>query len=125
MIRSSLKNLFSRPYTVRYPAEDTKIPLNSRGRVVWEMKKCIFCRLCEKNCPTLAIKTDKVAKTQTIVRARCIQCNTCVNVCPTNTITMEPRYTTPGPELEIHVYAVGDEPFHYEVRKQERVRKDR
>jgi formate hydrogenlyase subunit 6/NADH:ubiquinone oxidoreductase subunit I len=115
MIKSSLRNLVSRPYTVRYPYEDTHIPANNRGRVVWDMQKCIWCHLCEKNCPTKAITTDKQAKTQTIVRVRCIQCRLCADICPKKTITMEARYSSPGEHREVHTYHQGTEPFIYEV----------
>jgi formate hydrogenlyase subunit 6/NADH:ubiquinone oxidoreductase subunit I len=115
MLKSTLKNLFSRPVTVLYPYEKADIPDTNRGRVVWEMQKCIWCRLCEKNCPTLAITTDKARKTQTILRARCIACRTCVDVCPTNTITMEPKYSEAVYLREIHVYGVDLKPFEYQV----------
>ena len=58
------------------------------------MSKCIFCRKCEKSCPTSAIITNKDAKTQTVIRHRCIACNTCVEVCPTQTISMSPPVTS-------------------------------
>jgi len=115
MLKSTLKNLFSRPVTVRYPYQKTDIPENNRGRVVWELQKCIWCRLCEKNCPTLAIVTDKEHRTQTITRARCIACGTCVEVCPTNTITMEPKYSDAVYLREKHVYALDLKPFEYRI----------
>lgn len=41
---------------------------------------CISCRLCEKNCPSGAIKvTDFVAA---IDYAKCTGCDKCINVCP-------------------------------------------
>jgi ech hydrogenase subunit F len=115
MLKSTLKNLFSRPVTVLYPFEKADIPDTNRGRVVWDMQKCIWCRLCEKNCPTLAIATDKAQKTQTIVRARCIACRTCVDVCPTNTISMEPEYSKAVYLRETHVYGLAMAPFEYRV----------
>lgn len=115
MLTSALKNLFSRPYTVRYPRESTNIPPNNRGRVAWDMQRCIWCRLCERNCPTKAIKMDKEKKTQTITRVQCIACRTCVDVCPTNTIRMESVYSQPGPEREVHIYAVDMKAFEYRV----------
>ncbi len=115
MLKSTLKNLFSRPKTVLYPYEKADIPDSNRGRVVWDMKKCIWCRLCEKNCPTLAITTDKTRKTQTIVRAKCIACRTCVDVCPTNTISMEPKYSDAVYLRETHVYGLEMKPFEYQV----------
>jgi ech hydrogenase subunit F len=115
MLKSTLKNLFSRPVTVRYPFVKADIPETNRGRVAWDMQKCIWCRLCEKNCPTLAIVTDKEHKTQTIVRARCIACRTCVDVCPTNTITMEPEYSEAVYLREKHIYRLDLKPFEHEV----------
>jgi formate hydrogenlyase subunit 6/NADH:ubiquinone oxidoreductase subunit I len=115
MLKSTLKNLFSRPVTVLYPFEKADIPDTNRGRVVWDMQRCIWCRLCEKNCPTLAITTDKASKTQTIVRARCITCRTCVDVCPTNTISMEPKYSEAVYLRETHVYDLALKPFEYRI----------
>ncbi len=49
---------------------------------------CIGCNLCERACPTSAIKvTDKKAE---ITVSDCLQCTNCSEVCPTNTI----KYTT-------------------------------
>jgi formate hydrogenlyase subunit 6/NADH:ubiquinone oxidoreductase subunit I len=115
MLKSTLKNLFSRPITVLYPFEKPDIPDTNRGRVVWDIQKCIWCRLCEKNCPTLAITTNKERKTQTIARARCIACRTCVDVCPTNTISMEPKYSEAVYLREMHVYDLALKPFEYRV----------
>ena len=94
MLRSTFKNLFSRPYTLRYPSVPADLPENNRGRVEWDMQKCIWCMLCQKNCPTHAISTDKAAQTQSVTRNRCIACGRCVEVCPTQTIYM--RRNTPS-----------------------------
>jgi ech hydrogenase subunit F len=115
MLTSSLKNLFRRPFTTRYPKEPAVIPPTNRGRVMWDMSKCIFCRKCERNCPTNAIRTDKEHKTQTVVRNRCIACNTCVEVCPTQTISMSPDYSRPDIAPVAHTFSV-DLPRHeYQV----------
>ena len=115
MLKSTLKNLFSRPVTVQYPSQKPDIPDNNRGQAVWELQKCIWCRLCEKNCPTMAIVTDKEHKTQTIERARCIACRACVDVCPTNTIAMEPKYSEAVYLREKHVYSLDLKPFEYRI----------
>ncbi len=78
------------------------------------MKKCIWCMLCQKNCPTGAIKTDKAGKTQSVVRNRCITCGRCVEVCPTQTIFMRQQYSKPAMEPEIHIY--GAEMMQWEYR---------
>jgi formate hydrogenlyase subunit 6/NADH:ubiquinone oxidoreductase subunit I len=106
MLSSSLKNLFSKPFTTTYPKEPAAIPKGNRGRVLYDMEKCIFCRKCERSCPTNAIITNKDAKTQTVVRHRCIACNTCVEVCPTQTISMSEEYSKPDTAPTINVFSV-------------------
>ncbi|WP_019178476.1 4Fe-4S dicluster domain-containing protein [Methanomassiliicoccus luminyensis] len=115
MLTSALKNLFRRPFTTTYPAVPADLPPDNRGRVVWDMQKCIWCRKCERSCPSRAITTDKEAKTQTIVRHRCIGCNTCVEVCPTQTITMLPDYSKPDTAPVVHVFWVGMPKHEYRV----------
>jgi Fe-S-cluster-containing hydrogenase component 2 len=73
--------------------------------------------LCQKNCPTHAISTDKAAQTQSVTRNRCIACGRCVEVCPTQTIYMRTQYSKPAAEPEIHVYAVGMEQWGYRMEK--------
>jgi ferredoxin len=75
------------------------------------MDKCIYCRRCEKACPTNAIATDKEARTQRVVRNRCIACNVCVEVCPTQTITMAEEYSRPDTAPVVHVFSA-DLPRH-------------
>jgi ech hydrogenase subunit F len=111
MLTSSLKNLFRRPFTTRYPLEPVVLPPGNRGRILYDMSKCIFCRRCERSCPTNAITTDKEAKTQTVVRNRCLACNTCVEVCPTQTISMVEEYSRPDLAPVVHVFSV-DQPRH-------------
>ena len=111
MLTSSLKNLFSRPFTTRYPYEPADLPPGNRGRVLYNMEKCIFCRKCERSCPTSAIITNKDAKTQTVIRHRCIACNTCVEVCPTQTISMVQEYSKPDTAPTVNVFSV-DLPKH-------------
>lgn len=115
MLSSALRNLFRRPFTTRYPYASSNIPETNRGRVMWDMRKCIFCRKCERNCPTRAILTDKVSKTQSVFRHRCITCNTCVEVCPTQTISMHPEYSKPDLAPVVHVFDVELPPFEYRV----------
>jgi len=106
MLRISLGNLFRRPFTTTYPKGQADLPKGNRGRVMWDMERCIFCRRCERSCPTNAIHTDKVAGTQTVMRNRCIACNTCVEVCPTQTISMAMEYSAPATAPQAHRFSV-------------------
>jgi len=105
MLSSSLRNLFRKPFTTAYPNAPADLPEGNRGRVMWDMSKCIFCRRCERTCPGSAITTDKAAKTQTVVRNRCLACNACVEVCPTQTISMLPEYSKPDFAPQVHVFS--------------------
>ena len=120
MLSSSLRNLFRKPFTTRYPKGPAIIPPANRGRVLYDMSKCIFCRKCERSCPGEAIITNKEAKTQTVIRHRCIQCNTCVEVCPTHTISMVPEYSKPDTAPLVHVFSVDLPANEYRVEHQPR-----
>ena len=82
--REVLRRLVSKPVTVKYPAVPAETPEGLRGKVEWSRKTCIWCRLCEMNCPANAIQIDKEKKIWSIDTARCILCGRCNEVCPTN-----------------------------------------
>jgi len=115
MIPTVLKNLFSKPATRLYPSEPAPIPENERGRVVYDMSKCIFCGLCEKRCPTNAIMMDRQNKRQSVSRAKCIACGVCIESCPTDAIEMRPEYAPPSTAPEIHVYDAKLTPHQFTV----------
>lgn len=50
-----------------------------------EEEKCIGCKLCEKSCPTKAIKVMENKKA-IINKELCLQCGNCKEVCPKNAI---------------------------------------
>jgi ech hydrogenase subunit F len=97
MTRTTIRNLFSRPSTRRYPTkvkEPHRAP-RSRGRIEIDIDICIFCSACAKRCPTDAIIVSKPNKVWEIDRLRCCTCNACVEVCPKKCLDMDVRYTIP------------------------------
>jgi len=103
----TLKNLFSRKITIRYPEE--KAPQSPRFRGLHALRRypngqerCIACKLCETACPALAITiASEVADDGTrrttrydIDLFKCIYCGFCEEACPVDAIV----------ETRIHEY---------------------
>lgn len=106
MTKVALEGLLKRPATVPYPAVRKPIYAGTRGRIAIVEDKCTLCLLCDKKCPTAAIKVDRAGKTWAIDRLRCIQCNFCVEVCPKKCLIMENLYTAPVTIKQMDVVAV-------------------
>jgi formate hydrogenlyase subunit 6/NADH:ubiquinone oxidoreductase subunit I len=81
LIRTALANIFRPRFTQRYPKVKPKVPGDLRGKLYHDRSKCIYCGLCEKYCPSGAIKVDKIKKTWTHDLGRCIFCAQCEETC--------------------------------------------
>lgn len=88
MLGLSLKNLFSRPATRRYPAELRPRYERTRGHVEVDLAACVFCGLCARRCPANAIEVSREARTFSIEHLRCIACEVCVDVCNKDSLRM-------------------------------------
>jgi len=93
-----IKALFSRPATVRYPFVKRQYCRGARGRIDIDIAKCIFCGICQKNCPAGGIEVDRTLKQWAINRMRCITCGACVEVCPKKCLVMVNQYSACGLE---------------------------
>lgn len=60
-----------------------------------EEDACIGCKLCEKDCPSAAIKVQPEDKKAIIDRSLCFQCTNCQDICPKDAInyTKTTKYT--------------------------------
>jgi len=83
-----LQNLTKKPVTMRFPYERAKPFERMRGKVTWEIDKCIGCNLCERICPSAAIEIVGKGRSAEIRYhvGRCLFCGECVDVCPTKAI---------------------------------------
>ena len=103
----TLRNVFRKPVTIKYPEEIRPKPVRFHGRHVLNrfpdgMEKCIGCELCAGVCPARCIYVrgadnppdapvapgERYGYVYEINFLRCIFCGLCVEACPTEAITM-------------------------------------
>lgn len=96
MTKTLFKSMLHGPYTVLYPLKEKEKFERTRGKIEININDCIFCGICQKRCPTGAIKVDKPSQTWSIERLSCIQCNYCGDVCPKKCLKMANDYTSPS-----------------------------
>ncbi len=98
-LRVTLRRLFSRKVTIRYPEEKTPKSPRFRGlhalrRYANGEERCIACKLCEAVCPALAITIDSEERRDGSRRTtrydidlfKCVYCGFCEEACPTDAI---------------------------------------
>jgi ech hydrogenase subunit F len=96
--KTLFKSVFHGPYTEKYPLVKKDTFKNTRGKIQINISECIFCGLCQRRCPTEAIKVEREKSLWTIDRLKCIQCNYCCEACPKKCLHMENQYTAPSLE---------------------------
>jgi NADH-quinone oxidoreductase subunit I len=106
----TLKHLFRRKVTLRYPEQRWKFPEGFRGvpALVKDQEgrtKCVACYLCQFVCPPKAItitagemtnKVEKYPEEFDINMLRCIYCGLCEEVCPEQAIFLSKDYEVAG-----------------------------
>lgn len=95
----TLKYLFKRKITVRYPEEKTPLSPRFRGHHALRRyengeERCIACKLCEAVCPANAITIESEEREDGTRRTtqydidmfKCIYCGFCEEACPVDAI---------------------------------------
>ena len=101
MFRNIVKNYLHGPATRLYPFEKREPFALVRGQISGiDPDLCIFCGICQRRCPALAIAVDKPTKTWTIDQYKCVICGVCVEACPKHCINMELQYKAPVSKKE-------------------------
>ncbi len=109
-----LKNMVSKPMTVKFPSESIPIPEKYRGEQVWDSAKCTSCGLCSKICPNRAIemveappeyKENYAKRYPMIDLGKCCFCGLCQDICPTGSLTMSKNFflSTFDPSTTINI----------------------
>lgn len=93
MVSNIISNFFSKPATRMFPKVMREPFKETRGKLGdIKIDDCIFCGICERKCPSLALSVDKANKTWTVNRYKCVVCSVCVEVCPKKCLHMEEMF---------------------------------
>ena len=108
-----VKNLFSRPVTILYPAESVPVPEAFRGRICISGERCMGCSMCSLVCPSHAIimipdecevefrgKKLTRKKRPEVKLFKCIRCGLCERHCPADAIRLTCDLPPPGTDRE-------------------------
>jgi ech hydrogenase subunit F len=87
-----IRSLTGKPSTLMHPQRKRAYSTATRGRVENDIGRCIFCRLCAKNCPTKALAVSKENKEWQIDSLKCCTCRRCVEICPVKCLAMQNVY---------------------------------
>jgi ferredoxin/flavodoxin len=63
-----------------------------KNKWVVDYNKCVFCSICQENCPTKNIVVKK-QKREVKFSDKCIMCTRCYNLCPVNAINYKSEKT--------------------------------
>lgn len=82
--KEAFSNLFKKRATQKYPAAPANIAEGFRGKQILDLKNCISCSLCARECPANAIEMVMVngKKRPLLYLDRCVFCYQCADTCP-------------------------------------------
>lgn len=97
-LKTVIGNLLKGPVTNHYPFEKTFEPKGLRGKIKYDSKACVACRICEYVCAGNAIRIKEAADGSGIEfvvwHNTCAFCGLCEYYCPTKAIRLTEDYHT-------------------------------
>jgi len=101
--KMTLGSVFKKPETVQYPFESKPAPAGRKGHIVVNIDDCVFCGLCAKACPAMAIEVDKAQRTWSIDYFQCVQCFSCTSACHKGCLSMDVAFPQAAASKGVHV----------------------
>lgn len=102
------RNLRLGPSTDPYPFGETFVPENLRGKVSYDAKACVACRMCVHVCAGGAIRIEESADKKgldfTLWHNTCAFCGLCAYYCPTGAIKLTPDFHTAHVQAEKYTF---------------------
>jgi len=88
MWKRTVSHIFTKPATTKYPFVKPQLPDDFRGQQVFDIKLCVSCGLCSRDCPAKAIEMVEVEgkRRPQFKLDQCIFCYQCAESCPRNAI---------------------------------------
>ncbi len=88
IFKEVISQALAKPATRKYPEVRPQLPEGSRGRQLFDIRLCISCGLCARDCPAKAIEmVDAQGKKRPLFHLDlCIFCYQCADSCPRNAI---------------------------------------
>ncbi len=117
----TLRNMFRKPVTQKYPEEKPDLPPRYRARLILTRdpdgnERCVACHLCSAACPVDCISMQaaeaedgrRYAQWFRINFTRCIYCGMCTEACPTLAIQVTGDFELAGRDPLKLVYEKDD-----------------
>lgn len=101
IIPELIRRLKHESMTVCFPYEKLEIPEGYRGEHVYDIDKCISCKLCAKICPNRAIEMveapEELKETYPKVYCKidigkCCFCGLCEDICPKDALKLSKNF---------------------------------
>ncbi len=100
MLRTLLRNVVRAPSTRLYPIEKREPFERFRGALLCNIEACIFCKICEKKCPSHCISVKAEEGLWECESFACVQCAACVEACPKKCLKLDNKARPPATERE-------------------------
>ncbi|MHA1594028.1 MAG: 4Fe-4S binding protein [Candidatus Baldrarchaeia archaeon] len=93
-IIETIKALFKRPFTIKYPYEPSPAPEGFRGKPEVDPEKCIGCGACARVCSAEGITIEDKGAERTIsyFYGKCTFCARCEEVCPAEAVKLSREF---------------------------------